>query len=73
MISIKRIGISSTPFGFKCIQLFLREGLVSGAMGSYEEKQLATSVASEPEVQEWIRNYVMERTSSVESPRQWCC
>jgi hypothetical protein len=48
-------------FGFKCIQLFLREGLVSGAMGSYEEKQLATSVASEPEVQEWIRNYVMER------------
>lgn len=48
-------------FGFKCIQLFLREGLVDGAMGSYEEKQLATSVASEPEVQEWIRNYVMER------------
>jgi len=48
-------------FGFKCIQLFLREGLVSGAMGSYEEKQLATSVASEPEVQEWIRSYVMER------------
>ena len=48
-------------FGFKCIQLFLREGLVNGAMGSYEEKQLATSVASEPEVQEWIRNYVMER------------
>jgi hypothetical protein len=30
-------------------------------MGSYEEKQLATSVASEPEVQEWIRNYVMEQ------------
>ena len=48
-------------FGFKCIQLFLREGLVNGAMGSYEEKQLATSVASEPEVQEWIRNYVMEQ------------
>tara|TARA_R110000868_G_scaffold110644_2_gene299485 strand:- start:485 stop:2182 length:1698 start_codon:yes stop_codon:yes gene_type:complete len=48
-------------FGFKCIQLFLREGLVDGAMGLYEEKQLATSVASEPEVQEWIRNYVMER------------
>lgn len=48
-------------FGFKCIQLFLRKGLVNGAMGSYEEKQLATSVASEPEVQEWIRNYVMER------------
>ena len=48
-------------FGFNCIQLFLREGLVNGAMGSYEEKQLATSVASEPEVQEWIRNYVMEQ------------
>jgi hypothetical protein len=48
-------------FGFRCIQLFLRKGLVDGAMGSYEEKQLATSVASEPEVQEWIRNYVMER------------
>ena len=48
-------------FGFKCIQLYLREGLVNGAMGSYEEKQLATSVASEPEVQEWIRNYVMEQ------------
>ena len=48
-------------FGFKCIRLYLREGLVNGAMGSYEEKQLATSVASEPEVQEWIRNYVMEQ------------
>jgi len=48
-------------FGFKCIQLFLREGLVDGAMGSYLDKQLATSVASEPEVQEWIRNYVMEQ------------
>ena len=26
-----------------------------------KRRQLATSVASEPEVQEWIRNYVMER------------
>jgi len=48
-------------FGFRCIQLFLRKGLVDGAMGSYEEKQLATTIASEPEVQEWIRNYVMEQ------------
>lgn len=48
-------------FGFKCVQWFLQKGLVDGAMGSYEEKQLATSVASEPEVQEWIRNYVMNQ------------
>jgi hypothetical protein len=48
-------------FGFRCIQLFLSEGLVDGAMGSYEEKQLATSIASEPEVQEWIRDYVMKK------------
>ncbi len=47
-------------FGFQCIKLYLEKGLIDGAMGSYEEKQLATSVASEPEVQEWIRNYVME-------------
>ena len=57
----RRTGNQFYTFGFKCIQLYLREGLVNGAMGSYEEKQLATSVASEPEVQEWIRNYVMER------------
>ena len=48
-------------FGFKCIQLYLREGLVDGAMGSYQSKQLAMSVASEPDVQEWIQRYVKVR------------
>ena len=47
-------------FGFKCIQTFLKEGLVEGSKGSYEERVQAMTIAREPEVQEWLRNYILK-------------
>ena len=45
-------------FGFKCIQLYLERGLLDTCSGTYSEKVLAKSIAKEPEVSEWIMNYV---------------
>ena len=48
-------------FGFRCVQLYLREGLVKGSKGTYEEKRILTScVPKSPEVQQFFYDYVQE-------------
>lgn len=47
-------------FGFQCVQLYLKRGLLDTVSGTYMEKSLASAIAKEPEVSEWIRNYVVK-------------
>ena len=45
-------------FGFKCVQLYLREGLLKGAGGSFSEKKIASEAADDnPDIADWMLKY----------------
>jgi hypothetical protein len=49
-------------FGFRCVQLYLKDGLKKGSKGTYEEKRiLTTCVPKSPEVQQFFYDYVLNK------------
>jgi len=49
-------------FGFECIKLYHKYGLIDGARGTISEKRTLVDIApNDPDVQEWIYEYVKRR------------